>query len=97
MRIIEEVNPDKVNITRYSKRPGTSAMKLYDMPDRIKKERSRIVTQMWLRMASERNRRLLGRCLWMLVTEQGKGSSMKARTENYTGVVILGKPPLGSW
>jgi threonylcarbamoyladenosine tRNA methylthiotransferase CDKAL1 len=96
VRIIEETRPDKVNITRYSKRPGTFAAELYDMPERIKKDRSRTITRMWLGIASERNRRILGRCLEVLVTERGKGSSMKARTENYTDVVIPGAPALGS-
>jgi len=96
MKIIEETRPDKVNITRYSKRPGTSAVELYDMPERIKKDRSRMITRMWLGIASERNRHALGKCLEVLVTELGKGCSMKARTENYTGVVIPGAPALGS-
>ena len=66
------------------------------MPDRIKKERSRKLTKLWLDIASENNRRYLGKVLNVLVTERGRGRTMKARTENYAGVVIRGSPPLGS-
>jgi MiaB-like tRNA modifying enzyme len=96
MRLVELAGPEKVNITRYSRRPGTQAAELYDMPDRIKKERSRRLTGLWLSIAIERNRLSLERTLEVLVTERGRGSSMKARTANYTGVLIQGAPTLGS-
>ena len=96
MRLLEQTRPDKVNITRYSRRPQTPAADLYDMPDRIKKDRSRKLTKLWLDIAGKNNRRYLGLKLRAIVTERGRCSSMKARTENYTGVVIKGAPPLGS-
>jgi len=96
LKLMELTRPDKINITRYSKRPQTLASELYDMPDRIKKERSRKLTKLWLTTASENNRQYLGRILEILVTEIGRNKTMKARTQNYTGVVIRGEPPLGS-
>jgi MiaB/RimO family radical SAM methylthiotransferase len=96
IKLMELTKPDKINITRYSKRPQTSAAELYDMPDRIKKDRSRMLTKLWLELAGENNRRYLGKELEVLVTERGRGGTMKARTKNYTGVVIVGVPPIGS-
>jgi MiaB/RimO family radical SAM methylthiotransferase len=96
LKLMELTRPDKINITRYSKRPQTRAAELYDMPDRIKKERSRRLTKLWLDIASENNRPYLGKDLTVLVIEKGKGKTMKSRTQNYTGVVIVGKLPLGS-
>ena len=32
LRVIEKIMPDKVNVTRYSRRPRTRAAQLYDMP-----------------------------------------------------------------
>jgi threonylcarbamoyladenosine tRNA methylthiotransferase CDKAL1 len=90
------VQPDKVNITRYSSRPGTPASMLYDMPDRIKKDRSRELTRLWLEMAARRNASCEGKTLDALVTEQGRVNTMKARAMNYTGIVIEGEPKLGS-
>jgi MiaB-like tRNA modifying enzyme len=96
LKLMELTRPDKINITRYSKRPQTRAAELYDMPDRIKKERSRRLTKLWLDIAGENNRLYQGMVVEVLVTERGKGKSMKSRTQNYTGVVIVGKLPLGS-
>jgi threonylcarbamoyladenosine tRNA methylthiotransferase CDKAL1 len=96
MDLIATLEPDKVNITRFSRRPGTAAARLYDMPDRIKKDRSRQLTEVWLDIAARRNRRYEDMTLEALVTECGRGGTMKARSANYTGIVIYGAPRLGS-
>ncbi len=96
MYLLDILQPDKVNITRYSSRPGTPASLMYDMPDRIKKDRSRELTRLWLEIAARRNRRYEGMTLEALVTEPGRGNTMKARAMNYTGIVIEGRPALGS-
>lgn len=96
LRLLEQTRPDKVNITRYSRRPQTPAADLYDMPDRIKKDRSRLLAKLWLDIAGKNNARYLGLALKVTVTERGRTDTMKARTGNYTGVVIKGVPPLGS-
>ncbi|MCX6678513.1 MAG: tRNA (N(6)-L-threonylcarbamoyladenosine(37)-C(2))-methylthiotransferase [Methanothrix sp.] len=89
--LIKLLQPDKVNITRFSARQGTPAARLYDMPDRIKKDRSREMTGLWLQIAKERNRRYVGRSLQVLVTERGREGTMKARAKNYLGVLVTGK------
>jgi len=95
LQLIDRLQPDKVNITRFSKRPGTPAALKYDMPDRIKKDRSREMTRLWLDIARERNRRYVGQTISVLVTEQGREGTMKARAENYLGVLVAGKAVLG--
>lgn len=94
--LLRTMQPDKVNITRYSSRPGTPASMLHDMPDRIKKDRSRVLTRLWLETAARRNISYEGKTLDALVTERGRGNTMKARAMNYTGIVIEDKPTLGS-
>ena len=97
MRAIDRLQPDKVNVTRFSCRPGTGAAGMYDMPDRIKKDRSRAMTELWLDIAARKNRRYLGRLLPCLAVEAGKGGTVKARAANYLGVVVVGENiPLGS-
>lgn len=95
LSLLRTMQPDKVNVTRYSSRPGTPASRLYDMPDRIKKDRSRELTGLWLEVAAQRNRRYQGKVLDAIVTEHGRGNTMKARATNYTGIVIDGNPALG--
>lgn len=94
--LVERLQPDKVNITRFSARPGTPAARLYDMPDRIKKDRSREMTRLWLRIAAQKNRYYEGRILQARITERGRDGTMKARADNYLGIVIKGRPKPGS-
>jgi MiaB-like tRNA modifying enzyme len=96
MQLVERLKPDKVNITRFSARPGTAAASKYDMPDRIKKDRSRELTRLWLDIASRRNIQYKGQILEARITERGRDGTMKARAENYLGVVIKGYLRLGS-
>ena len=95
MRLIERLQPDKVNITRFSARPGTSAAQKYDMPDRIKKDRSRELTRAWLKIAASRNELYRGEVLEARITERGRDGTMKARAENYLGIVVKGRSKLG--
>jgi len=94
--LIKRLQPDKVNITRFSARPGTAAARLYDMPDRIKKDRSREMTGLWLKIAAERNQQYVGEILPARITERGRDGTMKARAKNYLGIVVKGRPKLGS-
>ena len=96
MDLVRQVQPDKVNVTKFSPRPGTPAARLYDMPDRIKKDRSRILTRLWLQIAAKNNECMIGRTLRALVVERGRSGTMKARAANYLGMVVHGNPALGS-
>ena len=96
MDLMESLKPDKVNVTKFSRRPGTVAARLYDMPDRIKKDRSREITRLWQKIAAQRNRRYQGKVLDAVVTECGRRGTMKARAGNYLGIVVNGFPLLGS-
>ena len=95
--LIKSLQPDKVNVTKFSRRPGTVAARLYDMPDRIKKDRSREMTRLWQQIAAQRNRCYRGDVLDALVTEQGRNGTMKARAKNYLGIVINDRPKMGSF
>ena len=95
MDAVRLVQPDKVNVTRFSPRPGTTAARLYDMPDRIKKQRSRELTRLWIEIAAARNSSYVGQVMDAVVTEWGRGATMKARSANYVGIVISGAPDTG--
>ncbi|MDD1738236.1 MAG: tRNA (N(6)-L-threonylcarbamoyladenosine(37)-C(2))-methylthiotransferase [Methanothrix sp.] len=93
--LIQNAEPDKVNVTMYSPRPGTMANKLKDMPSRFKKERSRRITRLWQEIAEKRNKRYLGGTIVAQVTETGKNGSVMARSENYRKIVIRRSLDLG--
>jgi MiaB-like tRNA modifying enzyme len=96
MDLMESLGPDKVNVTKFSRRPGTVAARLYDMPDRIKKDRSREITRLWQEIAARKNGVYMGKVLDAVVTECGRRGTMKARAGNYLGIVVKGNPLLGS-
>ncbi len=86
--LLRETEPDIVNITRFSKRPFTPASKLKDIPDWIKKERSRKLTKLARGIGLRRNRRFIGRKLRVLITKRGKGETFMARAESYRPVIL---------
>jgi len=88
--LIEDVKPDIVNITRFSKRRGTLAERLKEIPGWIVKERSRKLTELCVRVGLENNRKFLGRELKVLVTSVGK-KWMLARTDSYRAVITTGE------
>ncbi len=88
IRLIEEIAPDVLNITRFSPRPNTEAAQLKDMPDRIKKERSRVMSAIAKDLALERNKKYVGKDMDVLITQHGKNGTLLARTDAYKQVVL---------
>lgn len=86
--LLKETEPDIVNITRFSKRPFTPASKLRDIPDWIKKERSRKLTRLAREIGLRRNRRFIGSKLRVLVTKRGKDETFMARADSYRPVIL---------
>lgn len=88
LALLSRIQPDKVNITRFSPRPGTPASLEKDMPDRFKKERSRALRIHAEAIARQKNASLLGQEVQVVITEHPREGSSMGRTANYTGVVI---------
>ncbi|RUM33269.1 MAG: threonylcarbamoyladenosine tRNA methylthiotransferase [Archaeoglobus sp.] len=87
LELIRESKPDLVNVTRYSPRKGTPAYRLGDMPDWIKKERSRAITRLADRIKEKRNARLVGKSFTALITKFSE-SKVLARLNSYRPVII---------
>lgn len=90
LSLLDLMQPDKVNVTRFSRRPGTPAAGKGDMPDRFKKERSRKLRSHAESIARAKNAHLLGREVEVIFTEHPRAGSSMGRTRNYTGVVVPG-------
>ncbi|ADC65022.1 MiaB-like tRNA modifying enzyme [Ferroglobus placidus DSM 10642] len=88
VELIKRVKPDIVNITRFSPREGTLAAKLKDIPDWIKKERSRKLTKICEEIGLENNLKFVGKKLRVLVTKRGKNETLLARADSYRPVVL---------
>jgi MiaB-like tRNA modifying enzyme len=85
--LIKKVKPEILHVFRYSKRKGTEAEKLKDLPDRIKKERSRILNKIWFEILKGKNKKYLGKVFSVLITEKRKDSFL-ARTNFYKAVIL---------
>jgi len=95
-RLIEEVAPETLNVTRFSARPGTVAARLPPIGPRIAKARSRSITTLRQRIARRRLERWIGHTGSARVLEYGPGGSAVARLGNYLPVVLPARAPLGS-
>lgn len=95
LSLIREISPNKVNITRFSARPGTPAVGMKNIIDRVKKERSRLMQDDCNRVYKTINSREIGSVVPVLITERVKSGSVMGRTPSYAGVVIKGDLGIG--
>ncbi len=91
-RTVKEIKPDIINVTRFSPREGTKAVDMENkVHSRIKKERSKIMTDLRFELSREINRDYVGKETEVLLLEEGKGYSLKGRMDNYKVVVLKGE------
>jgi tRNA A37 methylthiotransferase MiaB len=88
--------PLKVNITRFSPRPGTPAADLPAVPGAVKKGRSRALTALHHEITSAYMREAVGTRREVLVTEKGKEGTVVARDGSYNMVVLPEDLPPGT-
>jgi MiaB-like tRNA modifying enzyme len=87
--LIKTVEPDIVNITRYSARPMTKAKTMEGrIPTHVSKRRSKLLTDLCDSISREKNKKYVGKRFSVLVLEEGKKGSVIGRTDNYKPVVI---------
>jgi MiaB/RimO family radical SAM methylthiotransferase len=87
--LVRKLKPNILNITRFSPRPNTEAMKMDNqVPSRIAKDRSRKLTKMHLDISRKINEKFVDEKKRILVAEFGKNNTLMGRTENYLPVVI---------
>ncbi len=93
---ILRVRPGKVNITRFSVRPGTPAAKMKRLPEPVKKERSRALTNAANSVYDAANMQWIGKTVEGVVTECGRAGSVTVRDRTYQNIVIPAELPIGT-
>ena len=90
VKVVQELKFDKVHVARYTFRPFTPAYTARDtVAEPEKKRRSRILTEVALRVAASINSTYLGKELEALVCESGKKEgTVIARTGTYKPVIL---------
>ncbi|MDW8035067.1 MAG: tRNA (N(6)-L-threonylcarbamoyladenosine(37)-C(2))-methylthiotransferase [Candidatus Korarchaeum sp.] len=87
LRLIERVEPDVVNMSKFGPRPNTPASKMRRLPDEVVSRRSRILSELVNRVKERINERYLGRELEVLVSEVGSKGA-QGRTNSYKPVAL---------
>ncbi len=88
LALMGETRPEKINVTRFSKRPGTDAADLDGLGGTIKKERSSAMVEQKMDIVSAAYESMVGETHDVLVVEPGTGDSVKCYDEAYRQVII---------
>ena len=95
MDLLRETRPERINVTRFSKRPGTDAADMKGLGGTIKKERSSAMTDLKMDVVGAAYESMVGERHEVLVVEPGTGESVKCYDEAYRQVIIRDAPDHG--
>ncbi|ELZ51989.1 MiaB-like tRNA modifying enzyme [Halorubrum distributum JCM 9100] len=88
MDLLAEVRPEKINVTRFSKRPGTDAADMKGLGGTVKKERSKAMSELKMEVVGEAYESMVGETFEALVVEEGTGDSVKCRDGAYRQIIV---------
>ncbi|VVB81048.1 tRNA-2-methylthio-N(6)-dimethylallyladenosine synthase [uncultured archaeon] len=95
LKVIEEIKPDIINISRFSPRPGTLAAEMPQVHGNIRKARSRKLTALQKKISAEKNKQWLNWEGEIIIDEKVK-DGMSGRNYAYKPIVIRKEIPLGT-
>ena len=81
--VVKKTKPDIIHIFKFSRRKGTPDYELNDLVDRIKKERSRKLTELFIKNNEIKNKRLINKHFDCLIIKNNL-----ARTDSGRAVVV---------
>jgi MiaB-like tRNA modifying enzyme len=88
MELLREVRPEKVNVTRFSKRPKTDAAEMKGLGGQTKKDRSKAMSELKRKIVGEAYESMVGDTRELLCVEPGTGDSVKCRDSAYRQVIV---------
>jgi MiaB-like tRNA modifying enzyme len=88
MALLWETRPEKINVTRFSKRPGTDAADMKGLGGQVKKDRSKEMSDLKMEVVGEAYESMIGETHEVLVVEEGTGDSVKCYDEAYRQVIV---------
>ncbi|WP_181686247.1 tRNA (N(6)-L-threonylcarbamoyladenosine(37)-C(2))-methylthiotransferase [Halorhabdus salina] len=86
--LLQSVEPEKLNITRFSKRPGTDAADLDGLGGTIKKERSKAMTEVKMDVVGAAHEAMVGEQREVLLVEDGTEDSLVGYDEAHRQVAV---------
>ena len=94
LRLIGDIEPDVLNISRYWTRPGTQASKLKQLSGSETNRRSRITAELFNKVGLERSKGWIGWEGEALVSEKNEDGTYTARNMWYKPVVVKSREDL---
>ncbi|WP_423744166.1 tRNA (N(6)-L-threonylcarbamoyladenosine(37)-C(2))-methylthiotransferase (plasmid) [Haladaptatus sp. SPP-AMP-3] len=88
MALLRETRPEKLNVTRFSKRPNTDAAKMKGLGGTKKKERSKKMSELKMDIVGAAYDEMVGTEKRVMVVEEGTGDSVKCRDEAYRQIIV---------
>ncbi len=89
LKLVGELGIDKVHVARFSPRPGTEAASMRQVPDPVKKARSKLLSEESLRVSLSRNLKFVGGIFNGVVSQPGyRGRGFMVRIGNYRPVIV---------
>jgi threonylcarbamoyladenosine tRNA methylthiotransferase CDKAL1 len=88
MDLVREVRPERLNVTRFSKRPGTDAAELKGLGGTLKKQRSKALSELKADVVGAAHEAMVGERRSALAVAPGRGDSVKCRDDDYRQIVV---------
>jgi MiaB-like tRNA modifying enzyme len=95
LALLRETRPEKVNVTRFSKRPGTDAADMKGLGGQTKKDRSSEMVEVKMDVVGAAHEAMVGRESEVLVVEDGTDDSMVGYDSAYRQVAVPGAESAG--
>jgi MiaB-like tRNA modifying enzyme len=96
LALLRETRPEKINVTRFSKRPGTDAADMKGLGGQTKKDRSSELTDAKMDVVGAAYESMVGRTSEVLLVEDGTGESLVGYDSAYRQVAIPGAQTAGA-
>ncbi|MFB6296837.1 MAG: TRAM domain-containing protein, partial [Halobacteriales archaeon] len=88
MALLREVRPERINVTRFSKRPDTDAADMKGLGGQTKKDRSKAMSELKAEVVGAAYDALVGEQREVMAVESGRDDSMKCRDNAYHQIVV---------
>ena len=95
LEVVRRVRFDRMHIARYTPRPHTLSARMKQVPEGVKKERSRRLMKLYEEIGLERNKMFIGRVVEGVVVEEnviGGRRTYTVRSISYDSIVVPWSP-----
>ncbi len=96
LALLRETRPEKINVTRFSKRPGTDAADMKGLGGQTKKDRSKEMSELKMEVVGEAYEAMVGQTSEVLLVEDGTADSLVGYDSAYRQVAIPGAETAGA-